>query len=146
MPNAPENEPEFRDPDLERAVYRAMRSCGWILPKTPEELRQAEVELAANPVELPASLRDPFRVLDAPGGHPGGEHADPSPLGQLGDPELRIPTGLERLATEVGLSFDQVTSLINMQAQIIANRSTSRNEEPSYEDWKRFYDAVKEFL
>jgi hypothetical protein len=33
------------------------------LPKTPDELRRAEAALAANPVPLPESLRDPERVL-----------------------------------------------------------------------------------
>ena len=59
---------------------------------------------------------------------------------------VRIPPGLQRLANEVGLTFDHMMSLIGMQAQIIANRSTSRNEDPTYDDWKRLYEAVKEFL
>ena len=146
MSNAPENEQEFRDRDFERAVYRAMKSCGWLLPKTPEELRQAESDLAANPIELPASLRDPFRILDAPDTLSRGERPDQPSVDQAKDCDVTIPPGLDRLAAEEGLSLDQVTSLISMQCQIIANRSTTRNEELSYEDWKRFYEAVKEFL
>jgi len=66
MSNAPENNEEFQDRDFERAVYQAMKSCGWLVPKTPEELRRAEAKLAMNPIEIPESLRDPFRILDAP--------------------------------------------------------------------------------
>ncbi len=121
-----------------------MRSCGWLLPRSPEELRQAEAELAANPVGLPESLRDPFRILEDVEAEPTEERAAAAAADQFEG--LQISDGLRRLVTDVGLRLDQVTSLITMRAQIIANRSTSRNEELGYEDWKRFYDAVKEFL
>jgi len=144
MSNAPENNEEFQDRDFERAVYEAMKSCGWLLPKSPEELRRAEAELAMNPIEIPESLRDPFRILDTPKTHSRDEYAAPSPLGQFEG--FQMSAALQRLASEVGLRLDQVMALTSMQAQIIANRSTSRNEEPEYEDWKRLYDSVKEFL
>jgi hypothetical protein len=144
MSNAPENNEEFQDREFERAVYQAMKSCGWLLPKSPEELRRAEAKLVMNPIELPESLRDPFQILDTPQTHSRDEYAVPSVLLQLEG--LQVPAGLQRLASEVGLRLDQVMALISMQAQIIANRSTSRNEEPEYEDWKRLYDSVKEFL
>ncbi len=144
MSNAPENNEEFQDREFERAVYQAMKSCGWLLPQTPEELRGAEAELAMNPIELPESLRDPFRLLDTPATQPRDESAAPSPLVQLEG--FQMPAGLPRLVTEVGLRLDQVMTLISMRAQIIANRSTSRNEAPEYEDWKRLYDSVKDFL
>ena len=144
MSNASENNEEFQDREFERAVYEAMKSCGWLLPKSPEELRRAEAKLVMNPIELPESLRDPFQILDTPQTHSRDEYAVPSVLLQLEG--LQVPAGLQRLASEVGLRLDQVMALISMQAQIIANRSTSRNEEPEYEDWKRLYDSVKEFL
>jgi len=144
MSNAPEKNEEFQDRDFERAVHRAMRSCGWLLPRTSEELRHAEAELAANPIELPESLRDPFRILQAVEAEPTNEHAASSAVDEFEG--LQISDGLRRLVTEVGLRLDQVTYLISMRAQIIANRSASRNEELSYEDWKRFYEAVKESL
>jgi len=144
MSNAPENNEEFQDRDFERAVYEAMKSCGWLLPKSPEELRRAEAKLVMNPIELPESLRDPFQILDTPQTHSRDEYAVPSVLLQLEG--LQVPAGLQRLASEVGLRLGQVTALISMRAQIIANRSTSRNDEPEYEDWKRLYDSVKDFL
>ncbi len=144
MSNASENNEEFQDRDFERAVYQAMKSCGWLLPKTPEELRRAEAELVMNPIELPESLRDPFQILDTPQAHSRDEYAVPSLLVELEGHQM--PAGLQRLASEVSLRLDQVTALISMRAQIIANRSTSRNDEPEYEDWKRLYDSVKDFL
>ena len=144
MSNASENNEEFQDRDFERAVYQAMKSCGWLLAKTPEELRRAEAELVMNPIELPESLRDPFQILDTPQAHSRDEYAVLSLLAELEGHQM--PAGLQRLASEVGLRLDQVTALISMRAQIIANRSTSRNDEPEYEDWKRLYDSVKDFL
>ena len=144
MSNASENNEQFQDRDFERAVYQAMKSCGWLLPKTPEELRRAEAELVMNPIELPESLRDPFQILDTSQTCSRDEYAVPSLLVQLEG--LQMPAALQRLASEVGLRLDQVTALISMRAQIIANRSASRNDEPEYEDWKRLYDSVKDFL
>ena len=144
MSNASENNEEFQDRDFERAVYQAMKSCGWLLPKTPEELRRAEAELVMNPIELPESLRDPFQILDTPRTYSRDEYAVPSLFVQLEG--LQMPAGLQRLVAEVGLRRDQVITLISMRAQIIANRSASRNDEPEYEDWKRLYDSVKDFL
>jgi hypothetical protein len=146
MKNRPADDQDSGDQDFEDTLSRMMRSCGWLLPKSPDDLRRAEAELAADPVELPASLRDPFRVLYGAEMKAIDETSRTSPLGSAMGAEVRIPSGLQRLASELGLSFNHVTSLIGMQAQIIANRSTSRNEDPSYEDWKRFYEAVKEFL
>jgi hypothetical protein len=147
MSNTRDNNEEFQDRELERAVYRAMAACGWVLPRTPEELRQAEAELASDPIELPESLRHPFRILDAPEAIPRTE--TPAGLSVAGQGPVRpfpLDAGLQRLATELSLDSAQVVELISMQAQVIANRSTTRNQELSYEDWKRFYDSVKEFL
>jgi hypothetical protein len=146
MKNRAEKDQEFGDEEFEGALYRAMRSCGWLLPKSPDDLRRAEAELAANPVELPATLRDPVRILY--GAETGGseQNSITAPPSAAPGPGVRIPPGLQRLANEVGLTIDHMVSLIGMQAQIIANRSTSRNEDPTYDDWKRLYEAVKEFL
>src|SRR5579863_5877433 len=95
MPNAPENHEEFRDRDFERAVYRAMRSCGWLLPRTPEQLRQAEANLEASPVELPESLCAPFRLLEAAEAQPKAEPAASSAVDKFQG--LRISDGLRRL-------------------------------------------------
>jgi hypothetical protein len=146
MKNRAEKDHEIGDENFEGALYRVMRSCGWLLPKAPDDLRRAEAELAADSVELPASLRDPMRILY--GAELGGSEQSfiTVPPGSAPAAGVRIPPGLKRLANEVGLTFDHMVSLIGMQAQIIANRSTSRNEDPTYDDWKRLYEAVKEYL
>jgi hypothetical protein len=146
MKNRAEEDEEFDDQDFEGALYRVMRSCGWLLPKSPDDLRRAEAELAAHPVELPASLRDPLTILYGAEMGAIGESSRTSPLSPAPEAGVRIPAGLQRLANEAALTYDHVMSLIGMQAQIIANRSTSRNEDPTYDDWKRLYEAVKEFL
>jgi hypothetical protein len=53
------------DGDFEKAVLEAMRGS-WILPQTPEEVRQAEEGLGSNPVDLPVGLANPYSVLDKP--------------------------------------------------------------------------------
>ena len=40
-----------------------MRTCGWLLPRTIEEVRRAEAELRADLIPLPEMLKDPFRIL-----------------------------------------------------------------------------------
>jgi hypothetical protein len=134
---------DFPDHEFERSVHKAMRLCGWLLPNTEDEVRQAETELASEPVELPESLRDPFRILDRLSSATSHEQPSPPPSGQ---DELQIPSALFELSTDFGLTIPQVTSLMAMHAQIIANRSATRNDAPTYDDWKRLYESVKEFL
>ena len=138
---------EFPDDEFERSVHNAMRLCGWLLPKTAADLRHAEAELAAIPIELPESLRDPFRILDRlRSAATKEEQAHPPGGDQVEADALQIPAALSRLANDFGLDRPQITALMAMQAQIIANRSMTRNESLTYDDWKRFYEAVKEFL
>ncbi len=64
--NGSKEEAQTSQNDFERVVFEAMQQGGWILPQTVEEVRQAEEELAANPVELTPGLTDPYAVLDKP--------------------------------------------------------------------------------
>ena len=66
--------------------------------------------------------------------------------GGQADQGPKLPTGLTELAVEVGLSHQQTMNLFSMQGQVIAHRSSSKKDELSREDWRRFYEAVKEFL
>jgi hypothetical protein len=62
MPGDKRKEQESRVPDdneLENVVHKAMKSLGWLIPLTPEEVAQAEEELRTNPVDLPEMLQDP---------------------------------------------------------------------------------------
>jgi len=64
--NGKKDKTQISQGDFERAVFEAMRRGGWILPQNVEEVRRAEEELAANLVELPPGLADPYTVLDQP--------------------------------------------------------------------------------
>jgi hypothetical protein len=137
---------DFPDHEFERSVHKAMRLCGWLLPRTDDELRLAEAELATDPVKLPESLRDPFRILDRLGSAATEEQPSPTASAQVRADELQIPSALLKLANDFGLTVPHVTSLMAMQGQIVANRSATRNDAPTYDDWKRLYESVKEFL
>ena len=60
--------------------------------------------------------------------------------------DVRIPASLSGFAGAAGLSFRQVMALLDMQRQILAHRSRSRDDDLEKVDWRRFYERVKEFL
>jgi transcriptional regulator with XRE-family HTH domain len=60
--------------------------------------------------------------------------------------EVPIPASLARFAAEEGLSFRQTLMLLEMQQQIVAHRSIKKKEGLEAVDWRKFYEAVKEFL
>lgn len=61
--------------------------------------------------------------------------------------EIQIPASLAEFAKDENLSFQRALTLLDMQRQIIAHRSSSRAEETIENvDWRKFYDSVKEFL
>jgi len=49
--------------DIKADVYDALRSLGWIAPQCDEDVRRAEQEAGARPVELPEALQDARAVL-----------------------------------------------------------------------------------
>lgn len=55
--------PEPGEDEVERLVYDAMRSSGWLPPETEEDVARAEEELAREPVPLPEDLKDPSAVI-----------------------------------------------------------------------------------
>jgi y4mF family transcriptional regulator len=60
--------------------------------------------------------------------------------------EVPIPASLARFAAEEGLTFRQTLMLLEMQQQIVAHRSVKKKEGLEAVDWRKFYEAVKEFL
>ena len=60
--------------------------------------------------------------------------------------EVPIPASLARFAAEEGLSFRQTLTLLEMQQQILAHRSAKKKDMLEAVDWRKFYEAVKEFL
>lgn len=59
---------------------------------------------------------------------------------------LEFPAGLAELASRQGLSFPQTLTLLQMQKQIVANRSASKKLATDDFNWQKFYQSVKEFL
>jgi y4mF family transcriptional regulator len=60
--------------------------------------------------------------------------------------EVQIPASLATFAARAGISFRQALTLLDMQQQIVAHRSSTKKEKLDKVDWQRFYEAVKEFL
>lgn len=60
--------------------------------------------------------------------------------------EVPIPASLARFAGEEGLSFKQTLMLLEMQQQIVAHRSAKKKDGLESVDWRKFHEAVKEFL
>lgn len=60
--------------------------------------------------------------------------------------EVQIPASLATFAARAGISFRQALTLLDMQQQIIAHRSSTKKESLDKVDWQKFYEAVKEFL
>ena len=60
--------------------------------------------------------------------------------------EVPIPASLARFAAEERLSFRQTLMLLEMQNQIVAHRSAKKKDSLEAVDWRKFYEAVKEFL
>ena len=60
--------------------------------------------------------------------------------------EVQVPKPLADFAGEEGLSFRQALTLLDMQQQIVAHRSSTKKGELDKVDWRKFYEAVKEFL
>jgi transcriptional regulator with XRE-family HTH domain len=59
--------------------------------------------------------------------------------------EIEIPQALAEFASTRGLSFRQTLTLLQMQRQIVARRTTAGGERTAF-DWARFYESVQEFL
>jgi len=65
---------------------------------------------------------------------------------EVPEDEVEIPAGLAKFASRAGLSFRQTMTLLAMQRQIIAHRSTGGKQTLDKVDWPKFYESVKEFL
>lgn len=70
--------------------------------------------------------------------------------GEDGEPGIRerleFPVGLTELASRNSLSFTQTLTLLQMQKQIVANRSAGKTLAADNFDWQKFYNSVKSFL
>ena len=60
--------------------------------------------------------------------------------------EVEVPRALAEFAESEGLSFRQTLTLLDLQRQIVAHRSSTKREDPGRFDWAKFYRRVREFL
>jgi y4mF family transcriptional regulator len=60
--------------------------------------------------------------------------------------EVQIPAQLAAFAARAGISFRQALTLLEMQQQIVAHRSSTKKGSLDKVDWQKFYEAVKDFL
>jgi len=60
--------------------------------------------------------------------------------------EVQIPAPLAAFAARAGISFRQALTLLEMQQQIVAHRSSTKKGNLDKVDWQKFYEAVKDFL
>ncbi|MGD0897506.1 MAG: helix-turn-helix domain-containing protein [Thermoguttaceae bacterium] len=60
--------------------------------------------------------------------------------------EVQIPASLATFAARAGISFRQALTLLEMQQQIVAHRSSTKKGTLDKVDWQKFYEAVKDFL
>jgi hypothetical protein len=134
------------DAEFERMVHHALKECGWLLPETPGEIRRAELELEAHEIELPAEIRDPFRVLERYSARKMSQIPKKTAVPSQPLESVSLPAALLAFAREIGLNLEKTLKLFKMQSQIIAHRSSTKKDELSREDWERFYKAVKEYL
>jgi len=60
--------------------------------------------------------------------------------------EVSIPASLAKFAAEERLSLRQTLMLLDMHKQIVAHRSAKKKDVLESVDWRKFYEAVREFL
>jgi transcriptional regulator with XRE-family HTH domain len=60
--------------------------------------------------------------------------------------DIHIPASLSAFAKAADISYSQTLMLLDMQRQIIAHRSTTKNRDLEDVDWRKFYESVKDFL
>jgi hypothetical protein len=60
--------------------------------------------------------------------------------------KVQIPASLATLAARAGISFRQALTLLEVQQQIVAHRSSTKKENLDKVDWQKFYEAVKNSL
>jgi len=60
--------------------------------------------------------------------------------------EVQVPASLSVFAGQQNLTFTQTVTLLDMVKQIVAHRSSSKSDDLETVDWKKFYEAVKQFL
>lgn len=58
--------------------------------------------------------------------------------------EIIIPANLSTAAEELNLTYSETLELQAARNSVVARRSDKEQKEPSVEEWKKFYYAIKE--
>lgn len=74
------------------------------------------------------------------------DHLMKSKLPEPEKGEVHVPASLSQFARSANLTFGQTLLLLDLQRQIIAHRSRTKSDNLEKVDWKRFYEAVKEYV
>lgn len=113
MKNKPtHNDPGEEDEQLLRDVNDAMKSLGWRIPLTAEDVRGAEEALAEVPVRGPAGLIEPAGKLD---GGPVELSVRPQAFADRCDGD--IETTLARAAREAGHLTPEIEEAMRQDRQ-----------------------------
>ena len=60
--------------------------------------------------------------------------------------EVPMPASLIKFAESEQLSFRHAITLLEMQRQIVAHRTSKKKDNAEKFDWRKFYDGVKQFI
>jgi len=60
--------------------------------------------------------------------------------------EIPIPASLVKFAESQQLSFRHTLTLLEMQRQIVAHRTSKKKDNAEKFDWRKFYEGVKPFI
>src|SRR5262245_23316738 len=112
------NEPSPGKVPLERQVYDAMRSLGFIVPTTEADVERAELLLAEQPVALPAELRNASQAIEALGCE------CPASKAELGPATKDVELNLARAAREGGAICPEIEQRMRRDRRDAEQRTT----------------------
>jgi hypothetical protein len=115
--------PEKDDPppskaNLERHVYEAMRSLGWIIPTTEEDVARAESMLSREAVELPEELKNPYHILESMDTDCPASDPEPVPV------DAEVEENLARAAREGGVIRPEIEQRMRRDRQAAEQKIT----------------------
>lgn len=108
--------PPPNEVNLERQVYEAMRSLGWIIPTTEEDVTRAESMLSKETVELPEELKDPYQILESMDSDCPPSDPEPVPV------DADVEQNLARAAREGGVIRPEIEQRMRRDRQAAEQR------------------------
>jgi hypothetical protein len=102
--------------NLERHVYEAMRSLGWIIPTTEEDVARAEAMLSKEVAALPEELMDPYHILESMDSDCPASDPQPLPV------DAEVEENLARAAREGGVIRPEIEQRMRRDRQTAEQR------------------------